>query len=109
VSRRRDGTYRYDGRWRVVRQRVLQRDDHLCRLRYPGCEIDAVEVDHVIPVEMGGAVLDSDNCRSVCAVCHRRRSNAMRQRARQSRPSQAWPRGSDAGEDAPPDDLVVIA
>jgi 5-methylcytosine-specific restriction enzyme A len=92
VSKRKDGSFRYDGHWRVVRQQVLERDDHRCQLRYPGCQGEGTEVDHVADVAMGGALYDADNCRAVCARCHRRRSNTMRQRSRRSPPSQEWPR-----------------
>jgi 5-methylcytosine-specific restriction protein A len=91
MSKRKDGSYRYDGHWRKVRQQVLERDDHRCQLRYPGCRGRADEVDHGVDVAMGGALYDVDNCRAVCGACHRRRSNAKRQRSRQSPPSQEWP------------------
>lgn len=67
MSKRKDGSFRYDGHWRVVRQQVLERDDHRCQLRYPGCQGEATEVDHVADVAMGGALYDPDNCRAVCA------------------------------------------
>jgi 5-methylcytosine-specific restriction endonuclease McrA len=91
MSKRKDGSFRYDGHWRVVRQQVLARDAHRCQLRLQGCLGRAGEVDHIIDVRLGGALLDPDNCRSVCGPCHRRRSNAKRQRSRQSPPSQEWP------------------
>ncbi len=114
MSRRKDGSYRYDGHWRRVRDEVLERDGHRCQLRYPGCELDAVEVDHVDPVAMGDAVLDPGNCRSVRGVCHRRRSNATRQRTRRPPPSRAWPKpkapdGQPEGPDEDDDGIVVIA
>ena len=80
MSKTKSGEFRYDGFWRKIRQQVLERDDHQCQLRYPGCRGEATEVDHVADVAMGGALYDPDNCRAVCAPCHRRRSNTMRQR-----------------------------
>jgi 5-methylcytosine-specific restriction endonuclease McrA len=56
-----------------------------------GCLGEATEVDHVIDVVLGGKVLDESNLRAVCTRCHRRRSNAMRQRTRRSPPSREWP------------------
>ena len=70
---------------------MLERDEYRCMLRLPGCKGVADEVDHVVPRELGGALYDEDNCRSVCTPCHRRRSNTMRQRTRRRRPSQEWP------------------
>jgi 5-methylcytosine-specific restriction enzyme A len=88
VSKRKDGSWRYDGHWRKVRQHVLERDERKCQLRLPGCRGRATEVDHIVDVAVGGALYDPDNCRAVCA-CHRRRSNTKRQRSRQSPPSQS--------------------
>jgi hypothetical protein len=70
VSRRKDGSYRYDSAaWRQLREQVFERDGGLCRLRLPGCEITAVEVDHVVDIAMGGAVLDERNCpKRLCAL-----------------------------------------
>jgi 5-methylcytosine-specific restriction protein A len=91
VSRRSDGSFRYDGAWRRVRGRVLERDKGLCQIRGPGCLRAATEVDHVVDVRLGGALYDEANCRSVCGPCHRRRSNRRRQQfGRRSRPSREW-------------------
>ena len=75
MSRRKDGSYRYDGRWRSVRQHVLERDGGVCQLRLDGCLTTASEVDHIADVTMGGAVLEPDNCRAVCGPCHRRHTS----------------------------------
>ena len=90
MSKRKDGSFRYDGYWRKVRQHVLERDERKCQLRLPGCRGQATEVDHIVDVAVGGALYDPDNCRAVCGACHRRRSNTKRQRSRQSPPSQEW-------------------
>jgi 5-methylcytosine-specific restriction enzyme A len=88
VSKRKDGSFRYDGHWRVVRQQVLERDAHRCQLRFPGCLGRADEVDHLLDVRLGGALYDEANCRSVCGPCHRRRSN--RNRRKEVPPSREW-------------------
>ena len=58
-------------RWRdQVRPNKLLRD--------PLCEVclekdkftEAVEVDHIIPLEQGGAPFDDDNLQSICKRCH---------------------------------------
>ena len=92
MSGRRDGTCRHDGHWRRVRQQVLERDGHRCRLRLPGCVGEASEVDHIIDIALGGAVLELANCRAVWAPCHRRRSSLMRGRMRRSPPAREWPK-----------------
>lgn len=67
--------------WRRRRAEVLQRDNHMCVVRGPNCTVTASEVDHVIPVFMGGDDQPS-NCQSVCANCHRDRTQAQAKAAR---------------------------
>jgi hypothetical protein len=62
VSTRKDGSWRYDGAWRKVRARVLERDQGRCQIRGPGCLRTATEVDHVVDVRLGGALYDEANC-----------------------------------------------
>jgi 5-methylcytosine-specific restriction protein A len=66
---------------REQRLRVLARDSHRCQLRYPGCLVHAVEVDHVVPVAEGGTDCDS-NLRAACTECHRVKSQAEALRGR---------------------------
>lgn len=70
----------YDHDWRAVRPVVLARDNFECQVRLPGCTHAATAVDHRIPLAEGGARLDLDNLRAICASCNSRRS-AGRQRA----------------------------
>jgi 5-methylcytosine-specific restriction endonuclease McrA len=90
MSTRKDGSWRYDGFWRKVRPRVLERDGYRCQIRGPGCRGEATEVDHIVDVGLGGALYDETNCRSVCGPCHRRRSNQRRQEFGRRRPSREW-------------------
>jgi 5-methylcytosine-specific restriction endonuclease McrA len=50
--------------WRRLRFAVLRRDHFRCP-----CGAVAVEVDHVLPREVGGRD-DPDNLRSLCSRCH---------------------------------------
>jgi 5-methylcytosine-specific restriction enzyme A len=90
VSTRKDGSFRYDGAWRRVRARVLERDGGRCQIRGPGCRGEATEVHHIVDVRLGGALYDEANCRSVCGPCHRGLSNRQRQRYGSRRPSRNW-------------------
>jgi 5-methylcytosine-specific restriction protein A len=81
----------YGSAWRRVRPMVLARDGGLCQLRLEGCTAIATEVDHIVPVDAGGALYDMDNLRSSCTHCNRRRENLRRQRIK-PRASQDWPR-----------------
>jgi len=78
MSRRADGTWRYDDpAWRKVRKAVLERDGGLCRVRRgEGCTSRATEVDHIVPVGEGGAMFDAGNLRASCRWCNRGRRPA---------------------------------
>jgi 5-methylcytosine-specific restriction endonuclease McrA len=51
--------------WRALRLRALDRDRGLCVV----CGDVATEVDHIVPVELGGGD-GLDNLRSLCSDCH---------------------------------------
>lgn len=52
--------------WSTARSTALRRDRRTCRL----CESRAgVEVDHIIPVALGGTG-DLENLRTLCRACH---------------------------------------
>jgi hypothetical protein len=56
--------------WRQVRYRTLRRDRWTC----VKCGRKAREVDHVIPLALGGSEFDLDNCQSLCHPCHMQKS-----------------------------------
>ena len=59
---------------RGVRNRILDRDNHTCQLRYDGCTVVASEVDDIVPVATLGGVsreqLTDDNRQAACSHCH---------------------------------------
>ena len=63
-------------RWRVLRRQRLYLDS-LCP-----CGAIASEVDHILPISVGGAPYDLSNTRSLCKSCH---SKATRQFMRTGR------------------------
>lgn len=75
----------YSGPWRSVRARILQRDDHRCQIRGPGCSTVADQVDHILPVSMGGEYFEEDNLRAACRHCNNQRNVKHRTTA-----SRAW-------------------
>lgn len=77
----------YNAAWRRVRLRVLDRDGGVCQIRGPGCEVDATEVDHIVPWRVGGALYDPDNLRAACKHCNRSRVHRSRV---VRRPSREW-------------------
>ncbi len=71
----------YDATWEATRDRILERDFHLCQVCLTRT---AGEVDHVVPKEAGGSD-DDNNLQSICSICHDIKTgteNATRHRAR---------------------------
>lgn len=79
----------YGAAWRKLRLRILARDGYECKIRLPGCTVKATQVDHIIPLEQGGAVLDPSNVRAACGFCNASRAAGGRV-ARKTRPSREW-------------------
>ena len=60
-------------RWRAVRQLVLKRDGYRCR----ACQkAGRMEIDHIIPVQFGGAWWDVEGLQCLCRPCHFSKSTA---------------------------------
>lgn len=64
----------YAGPWRRIRLEILKRDDNRCQIRGPGCTMTATEVDHILPVSMGGEWYEHDNLRASCSRCNNARN-----------------------------------
>ena len=53
--------------WAALRRQIFDRDGWRCRsCGRPG----ALECDHVVPIDRGGAVLDPANLQTLCRSCH---------------------------------------
>ncbi|MFC1768636.1 HNH endonuclease [Nanoarchaeota archaeon] len=60
--------------WVLVRMDILRRDKYrcsICEKRYRRRELD---VDHIIPVRMGGKLFEKANLRTLCKECHKAKS-----------------------------------
>ena len=55
-------------RWRVLRLAILDRDGWRCRKC--GRAAGRFEVDHVIPLDRGGAMYEESNLQTLCRGCH---------------------------------------
>ena len=64
-------------RWARLRRAVL-REFPECQLRFEGCTIWGTEVDHRVPLFVGGEPWAWDNLQSVCHECHTKKSNEER-------------------------------
>jgi HNH endonuclease len=68
----------YKWPWPKVRLAILERDNRTCRIVGPGCTNIATEVDHIIPIDKGGAWYDPDNLRASCHRCNNHRIDRTR-------------------------------
>lgn len=72
---KRRGQEFYNSRaWKKLRDLFI-RQNPLCKnCRGNGKTVEANVVDHVIPIEAGGACLNWDNLQSLCHLCHNQKS-----------------------------------
>lgn len=56
-----------------ARERVLRRDNYLCQRCLPERVTLAIEVDHIVPLHMGGSDTD-ENKQGLCLACHLKKS-----------------------------------
>lgn len=61
-------------RWRRLRQVKLNADPLCEECRRRGLVTEATVVDHIVPINEGGAALDLRNLQSLCDACHNRKS-----------------------------------
>ena len=52
--------------WKRIRLQILDRDGWRCR----SCGGYGNEVDHLVPLHRGGAVLRAENLQTLCSSCH---------------------------------------
>lgn len=62
-------------RWRTFRAVLLSRwrmqGRTRCEIQGPRCLTSVQEVDHIVPLALGGPKYDPANCRPSCAPCNR--------------------------------------
>ena len=65
------GDPRLSAGYKMVRLRVLHRDNYVCFY----CGGDANQVDHVVPISKQGDVMDMDNMVAACKRCNVSKGN----------------------------------
>lgn len=86
---------RPNSRW--CRERVAERDHGICAL----CGVDTFEleeaqfqstweVDHIVPLWMGGSGRDLDNMRTLCIDCHKKETSRLSRRKLQKWNGTHW-------------------
>lgn len=64
--------------WMRKRARVLERDGYLCQhCARLGLVVRAVEVDHIVPLHLGGSDTEA-NLQSLCMACHQAKTELER-------------------------------
>ena len=66
-------------RYRTLRDRV-RREQSLCpQCAAQGLTVAGAEVDHIVPLAHGGALLDRANLQHLCAACHDAKTRRQQQ------------------------------
>lgn len=60
--------------WFWVRKDVLRRDRYTCSICKKRFRKALLDVDHIIPVQMGGKLFEKENLQTLCKECHKAKS-----------------------------------
>jgi 5-methylcytosine-specific restriction enzyme A len=61
-------------RWRKFRKWYVNENPLCVKCAERGLTVPVEEVDHIIPIRLGGEQYDWDNLQSLCKSCHSRKS-----------------------------------
>ena len=66
--------------WKQIRQQVIRRDKGICQMCNKPYELGgkSAQIDHIKPVNQGGAELDLCNLQLLCFSCHASKSGKER-------------------------------
>lgn len=65
--------------WYFVRKDVLKRDRYKCSICKKRFRKAFLDVDHIIPVRIGGNPYQKNNLRTLCKECHKAKSDLDRE------------------------------
>jgi len=65
--------------WYFVRKDILRRDNYRCSICKQRFRKKFLDVDHIIPVRMGGKLFEKANLRTLCKECHKAKSRLDRE------------------------------
>lgn len=60
--------------WYWIRKDVLRRDRYTCSICKKRLRKKYLDVDHIIPIRMGGDLYDKANLRTLCKDCHKKKT-----------------------------------
>ena len=72
--------------WFWIRKDVLRRDKWKCAICGERFRKKELDVDHIIPVNMGGQLLDKKNLRTLCRPCHKKKTELDREATKEAQP-----------------------
>ena len=78
-----NGEFYRSTRWRRRRLPKLDADPLCEECKRRGLVTPATVVDHIVPINEGGAAMDMDNLQSLCDKCHNRKSGIEAHKSRQ--------------------------
>ncbi|NOJ30094.1 MAG: hypothetical protein DA328_08000 [Nitrososphaeraceae archaeon] len=61
------------------KQQLIVRDGNICNMKYNnGCgkelQDSFLQIDHIIPISLGGNIMDLSNMQLLCNKCHKRKT-----------------------------------
>lgn len=65
--------------WFFIRKDVLKRDRYTCKICKQRLRKKYLDVDHIIPVQMGGKLFEKANLRTLCKECHKAKTKLDRE------------------------------
>jgi 5-methylcytosine-specific restriction enzyme A len=65
--------------WFFVRKDILVRDNYKCSICKERFKKSKLDVDHIIPLQMGGNFFEKENLRTLCKECHKAKSRLDRE------------------------------
>ena len=63
--------------WFFVRKDILRRDKYKCSICKTRNRKTNLDIDHIIPLQMGGKPFDKLNLRVLCKPCHKMKTKLM--------------------------------
>ncbi|MBW2970661.1 HNH endonuclease [Candidatus Woesearchaeota archaeon] len=64
--------------WEFVRKDVLKRDKYRCSICNQRFRKTQLDVDHIVPINMGGKPFEKNNLRTLCKECHKKKTKLDR-------------------------------
>ena len=64
--------FNHNNSWFHIRKAILRRDKYKCSICRQRLRKVFLDVDHIIPIRMGGKLFEKANLRTLCKECHKK-------------------------------------